>query len=73
MPEEPMTLIDRLRNPHWENLPGGARRLHIEDTLADMGESAARIERLETAINRYLAGDTHCNGGAQLMFEEAIG
>ena len=70
---ERMTLVARLRNPAWAPLPGQARQLEIERTVADMQEATTRIDRLETAINRYLAGDTHCNGGAQIMFEEAIG
>lgn len=32
-----------------------------------------RVKRLETAINRYLADDFSCNGGAEQMFNEAMG
>lgn len=49
MPSEPMTLIERLRNPQWEVLPGNARHLHIEQTLADMEEAAGA---LATAIRK---------------------
>ena len=40
---------------------------------AEIEQLRARIDRLETAINRYLADDFGCNGGAQIMFEEALG
>ena len=33
----------RLRNPQWEVLPGNARHLHIEQTLADMEEAAGAL------------------------------
>ncbi len=43
---EPMTLIERLRNPQWEGVdaPGNKRRLHIERTLADMEQAAKALE-----------------------------
>ena len=47
-------LVGRLRNPAWEPLPGDARQLHIERTLADMREAADEIERL-TPRGIYLA------------------
>jgi hypothetical protein len=58
-----MTLIERLRNPEWNNR---------ERLFTDMTMAADRIEQLETAINRYLAGDYSCNGGAEELFEGAI-
>jgi hypothetical protein len=71
MSNEQMTLIERLRNPQWVGSHSNIQ-LHIDVTVANMDAAAARIERLETAITRYLADDFGCNGGAMAMFEEAL-
>lgn len=31
-----------------------------------------RVKRLEAAINRYLADDFSCNGGAEMLFNDAL-
>ena len=47
MPNEPMTLIERLRNPQWVhgNTPFESPQLDQEQTRQDMGEAADEIER----------------------------
>ena len=47
MPNEPMTLLDRLRNPAWKS--GGTWAdavLHTDQTRDNMKEAASEIERL---------------------------
>jgi hypothetical protein len=51
---EPMTIIERLRNPQWDHLPGTARILHIEQTRSTMDDAANEIERLRSALGRVV-------------------
>ena len=51
MSDEPMTLIERLRNPCYVGLPGNAVQLHIDHTRADMSEAATEIENLRKALD----------------------
>lgn len=44
MPDENMTLVERLRNPQWSHKPGDAPALDVEQTRKDMEEAAALIE-----------------------------
>lgn len=69
---EPMTLVERLRNPQWKTLGLGQAEMDAPAARRDMTLAAARIEALENAINRYLADDFSCNGGAEIMFEEVM-
>ena len=49
MPPDPMTLLERLRNPayHGSGLTRGKPAdLDVKQTVADMAEAAAEIERL---------------------------
>ena len=52
MPDEPMTLIERLRNPEWVNGPGAYDDaiLSTEQTVKDMREAAAENEMFLAAI-----------------------
>lgn len=56
MTTEPMTLIEKLRNPAWESADGPAGELpavlNVEQTVATMTEAA---ERLESHRNRPVA------------------
>ena len=48
---EPMTLIERLRNPAWEGAPGGEpARLNIKQTRETMDEAADLIGALVAII-----------------------
>ena len=49
MPDEPMTLIERLRNPAWEK-DGSGVKLNIDRTVDDMKEAADEIERARAEI-----------------------
>ena len=51
MPDEPMTLVERLRNPAWEH-SGVLKplRLNVGQTLAAMKEAADEIERAAAEI-----------------------
>lgn len=49
MPKEPMTLLERLRNPRYARNPGEPLRLDVEGTVADMEEAARLIEALQKA------------------------
>jgi hypothetical protein len=53
-----LTLIERLRSQ--------------DATAADKEALIKRVNRLETAVFRYLADDFGCNGGAQVLFEKAL-
>ena len=57
MSDEPMTLIERLRNPMWVSPPdiGDAPSLSKVETRADMDAAADRIERLESALKECSA------------------
>ncbi len=72
MTENRMTLRERLENPAWVHDFVGEPRLAPDITQATMKEAAARIIELETVINRYLADDFSCNGGALRMFEAVM-
>jgi hypothetical protein len=51
MADDPMTLIERLRNPAWYSRgPGQDARLQVEQTLNDMREAAGRIQALTDAL-----------------------
>ncbi len=63
MPNDPMTLIDRLRNPAWVHVAGGVS-LNVEKTRTDMYEAANEIERLQRELvdaNSY--ADLRAAGG----------
>lgn len=56
---EPMTLIDRLRNPAWKSLGnGGDAILETMPSRKDMTEAADKIEQLQTALEkiRFMEG-----------------
>lgn len=63
-----MTLVEMLNNP--QRKAGGELDGPFNERV--MARGAARIDHLETAINRYLADDFHCNGGAIELFETAM-
>lgn len=51
---EPMTLIERLRNPQWIHGTGYERpQLDVDQTRADMGEAAREIESQHARAERY--------------------
>lgn len=54
---EPMTLIERLRNPQWVSGPdfNAPPQLDVEQTRDDMNEAADEIDRLQDAKRRALA------------------
>lgn len=64
-----MTLVERLDNPQWRHEPGDTPQLDVDRTLADMASAAEEIRAMRLAIDRYLAGDYGCNGGAEALFE----
>jgi len=61
MPDEPMTLIERLRNPAWESdglmVEAKPARLNVEQTRRDMNEAADTIEGLARMAAKYLTRD----------------
>jgi hypothetical protein len=54
MPDEPMTLVERLRNPQYVSQPNGDAILDTKRTLADMRAAADRIE-VQQAFGRAAA------------------
>lgn len=46
MPSEPMTLIERLRNPQWDLVGRQGAILNVETTRKTMREAADKLERL---------------------------
>lgn len=55
MPDEPMTLIERLRNPQWVKAPGYSDAiLHTERARKDMDEAATAIEDLARMAAKFL-------------------
>jgi hypothetical protein len=40
---EPMTLVERLRNPQWAHQPNELPRLDVDRTLQDMEDAAAAL------------------------------
>lgn len=63
MSDDPMTLIDRLRNPAWEQT-SHSDRLYSERTIADMREAASQLEadgkRLDQIRDIIVAVDSRC-------------
>ena len=57
MPLEPMTLIERLRNPAWESdglmVEEKPACLNIAQTVSDMEAAARENERLRAALSWY--------------------
>jgi hypothetical protein len=52
--DEPMTLIERLRNPQWAiNCDNSQKWLDEKYTLKDMAEAADRIEYLERTLIKF--------------------
>jgi len=53
MPDDPMTLVERLRNPAWIHSHVSVMadaELDKEQTLEDLGAAAYEIERLRAAL-----------------------
>jgi len=52
MPDDPMTLIERLRNPQWVHNPTNFLPpvLDVDQTRCDVDEAANEIERLRSAV-----------------------
>lgn len=48
----PMTLIERLRNPAWESVPGEEARLNVEQTRETMDDAADLIAAI-TALLKF--------------------
>ena len=57
-------LVQRLRSARTTQVIG--------DPYVLLDDAADEIERLWTVIERYLADDFSCNGGAEMMFREAL-
>ncbi|MCC2649849.1 MAG: hypothetical protein K0R61_34 [Microvirga sp.] len=49
---QPMTLVERLRNPSWESVPGEDARLNIAQTRETMDEAADLISAI-TALLKF--------------------
>jgi len=59
MENDPMTLIERLRNPAWHGsgmTRGMPAELNVKQTVADMAEAADEIARLRGEIE-YLKSE----------------
>ena len=52
MADEPMTLVERLRNPAWEHGAGERPRLDVEQTRAAMSDAADLISAI-TALLKF--------------------
>lgn len=46
MPDEPMTIVERLRNPRWTGEPGTPNSLDVDGTIKDMADAADLLESL---------------------------
>lgn len=48
--EKAMTLIERLRNPAWESVPGEDARLNVEQTREAMDDAADLIAAITSLL-----------------------
>ncbi len=71
MATEPMTLIEKLRNPAWQSAEGPTGKLpatlNVEQTVATMNEAA---ERLEAHRKRPVAWRVREFSGAWMLFDD---
>ena len=66
--EDQMTLKERLLAVQRNDDGSMSDAVNIDA----METAASEIQRLRATIERYLADDFSCNGGAQKMFEAAL-
>lgn len=61
MPDEPMTLVERLRNPSWIGDPASGNTailLEVDRTVAAMREAADLIEKLQRLAGAVSDGES---------------